>query len=149
LPNIGRSFRKKPNGGRKRDGPSGLNEMSNPKKAFAILGIAFLLLFAWVFWYIAIYDFDIAHAASTGNVKEVARLLDRNPDLLESRADGWTPLNWAATNGRAEVVQLLLDRGADIDAENEWGKTSLELAEEKGHNEVVELLAQRGAKKTE
>ena len=123
--------------------------MSKPNKLGAFLGVSFLLLFAWVFWYIAIYDFDIAHAASTGDVKEVARLLDRNPDLLESRADGWTPLNWAATNGRAEVVQLLLDRGADIDAENEWGKTSLELAEEKGHKEVVELLAQRGAKKTE
>lgn len=115
------------------------------KKIFAGFGIVLVSLLAWVFWYIAIYGFDIARAAARGDVEEVERLLDRNPDLLESRADGWTPLNYAAINGRVEVVELILDRGADIDAKNEWGKTSLELAEEKGHTQVVELLTQRGA----
>jgi len=118
-----------------------------PKIAFALFAIVVVSLAAWTFWYIAIYGFDIARAAATGDVKKVSRLLNRDPDLLESRADGWTPLNRAAANGKLEVVGLLLDRGANINAENEWGKTSLELAKENGHNEVVELLTQRGAKK--
>ena len=66
-----------------------------------------------------------------GNLEEVARILDKNPDLISCLAkappkkdDGQSPLMVAIKSDNLEVAHLLLDRGADVnfaDAINPYG----------------------------
>jgi len=66
-----------------------------------------------------------------GNLDEVARILDKNPDLISCLAkappkkdDGQSPLMVAIKSDNLEVAHLLLDRGADVnfrDAINPYG----------------------------
>ncbi len=56
-----------------------------------------------------------------GNLDEVARILDRHPDLISCLAkappkkdDGQSPLMVAIKSDNLEVAHLLLDRGADV-----------------------------------
>ena len=66
-----------------------------------------------------------------GNLDEVARILDKNPDLISCLAkappkkdDGQSPLMVAIKSDHLEVAHLLLDRGADVnfaDAINPYG----------------------------
>ena len=66
-----------------------------------------------------------------GNLEEVARILDKNPDLISCLAkappkkdDGQSPLMVAIKSDNLEVAHLLLDRGADVnfaDAVNPYG----------------------------
>ncbi len=62
-------------------------------------------------------DAGIFQAASSGDAKRVAALLDEDPTYADaSDAAGLRPLNYAARAGQAEVVMLLSSRGADLDA---------------------------------
>ncbi len=66
-----------------------------------------------------------------GNLEEVARILDKKPDLISCLAkappkkdDGQSPLMVAIKSDNLEVAHLLLDRGADVnfaDAVNPYG----------------------------
>ncbi len=66
-----------------------------------------------------------------GRLDEVARILDKNPDLISCLAkappkkdDGQSPLMVAIKSDNLEVAHLLLDRGADVnfaDAVNPYG----------------------------
>lgn len=66
-----------------------------------------------------------------GNLEEVARILDKNPDLISCLAkappkkdDGQSPLMVAVKSDNLEVAHLLLNRGADVnfaDAVNPYG----------------------------
>ena len=66
-----------------------------------------------------------------GNLEEVARMLDKNPDLISCLAkappkkdDGQSPLMVAIKSDHLEAAHLLLDRGADVnfaDAVNPYG----------------------------
>lgn len=56
-----------------------------------------------------------------GNLEEVARILDKNPDLISCLAkappkkdNGQSPLMVAIKSDNLEVAHLLLDRGADV-----------------------------------
>ncbi|MBI4472881.1 MAG: sigma-70 family RNA polymerase sigma factor [Acidobacteria bacterium] len=59
---------------------------------------------------------DFHEAAAIGDTELVARLLDRNPALLNSFSrEGFPALALAAHFGHADTVQFLLERSADID----------------------------------
>ncbi|MDE7200751.1 MAG: ankyrin repeat domain-containing protein [Lachnospiraceae bacterium] len=70
-------------------------------------------------------------AIRQGKLDEVARILDKNPDLIACLAkappkkdDGQSPLMVAIKSDNLEVAHLLLDRGADVnfrDAINPYG----------------------------
>ena len=70
-------------------------------------------------------------AIRQGNLDEVTRILDKNPDLISCLAkappkkdDGQSPLMVAIKSDNLEVAHLLLDRGADVnfaDAVNSYG----------------------------
>ena len=60
-------------------------------------------------------------AIRQGNLDEVTRILDKNPDLISCLAkappkkdDGQSPLMVAIKSDNLEVAHLLLDRGADV-----------------------------------
>ncbi len=60
-------------------------------------------------------------AIRQGNLDEVARILDKKPDLISCLAkappkkdDGQSPLMVAIKSDNLEVAHLLLDRGADV-----------------------------------
>lgn len=88
----------------------------------------------------------LLHAAKSGNVDNVRKLLDEGADI-EARTGFWenTPLIAAAWRGQAEVVRLLLDRGAKIEAVNAIRDTALNIAVQNGNADTVKLLLERGA----
>jgi ankyrin repeat protein len=67
-------------------------------------------------------DHAIHLAAAVGDVAQVEKLLDADPQLLH-RGDGQggTPLHRAVGAAAREVIELLLDRGADIHARHGAG----------------------------
>jgi ankyrin repeat protein len=89
---------------------------------------------------------DIFRAAGEGDEREVKRLLDADPALLERETNGgYRPLTVAAHCGQLGVLRLVIERGANINAEAYGGNTALHLAATRGYEEVVALLLNKGA----
>jgi ankyrin repeat protein len=89
----------------------------------------------------------IFRAMRAGDVGEVVRLLDAQPDLLEANEPvyKWPLLYEAARSGQAEVARVLLARGADINRGDPMGWAPIQAAAMYGHEEVVTLLLRAGA----
>jgi hypothetical protein len=63
-----------------------------------------------------------ADVAAVGDVPELRRRLERDPELVRLRTpDGFTPLHYAAFFGGAAAVEALLAADADPNAETEGG----------------------------
>ena len=94
-------------------------------------------------------DVKLADAASAGNIREIAALLDAGANIEMKKASRWgdTPLGVAAHKGHLPAVKLLLDRGADIEAKDQTGLTPLVNAIYNGHADVIVELLNRGADK--
>ncbi len=89
---------------------------------------------------------QILEAAESGDIRLIATLLGRDPDLANaSGAYAKTPLHWAAENDHADAARLLLDGGADLARVTTWGATPLEWAGYLGSRAVAEILLERGA----
>jgi ankyrin repeat protein len=87
-------------------------------------------------------------AMHRGDVDAVSRLLDENPELLEtpvSRVMGDRPLHVAAWEGNVPMVELLLARGADVNARGDDDSTPLHNAAVQGHVAAVGPLVAAGA----
>ncbi len=87
----------------------------------------------------------IYEAAEQGDIAEVERLLQADPDCLNQQGrGGWTPLHWAAAGGHADVVKLLLSKGADDTIRDRQGYSAMYWA---GHYhdeaEVTQILGRR------
>lgn len=88
----------------------------------------------------------IIRAIQRGNEGRVKRLLDADPELLESGDYvGDRPLIVATRLGHLEMVRVLVDRGANSNATGFGAKTALHWAADLGHDEIVELLVNKGA----
>ncbi|MCI0704720.1 MAG: ankyrin repeat domain-containing protein [Planctomycetia bacterium] len=55
-------------------------------------------------------------AASAGNEKAVALLIQHKADVNADGGAGWTPLHVAAQRGNVDVVKMLVKAGAKVDA---------------------------------
>lgn len=90
---------------------------------------------------------DIHDAARNGDVARVKELLEREPGLVNARANPWkeTPLHCAVDHRHREVVELLIAKGADVNAEDISRQTPLHEAAIRGHEEMVRLLLAHGA----
>jgi len=93
-------------------------------------------------------DLDLFDAASVGDTKRVAALLDRDPSQLNAYSnDGFYPLGLAAFFGHPETVRLLIARGADLAqvARNPMRVQPLNAAVAGRSMDVVRLLVDAGA----
>ena len=80
-------------------------------------------------------------AATMGDLKTLARLLDEGVDVDEEKeGDGQTALHAAATMGHEEIAVALLGAGANVDAEAKNGATPLMIASAMGHVGVARAL---------
>lgn len=88
----------------------------------------------------------ICAAAADGDLVKVDRFVDANPDSINERDGGRTPLHWAVNYGHVGISQYLLDHGADANSvatESKW--TPLHYAACWGPNEILRLLLAHGA----
>jgi ankyrin repeat protein len=94
---------------------------------------------------------DVFEAATAGDAKRVAALVDADRSLTDAVAkDGYTPLGLAAFFKRRDVVKALLDRGAKPSLPSrDQGFTPLHSAVATdaagGEREIVRLLLDAGA----
>lgn len=84
----------------------------------------------------------INEPARIGNLEEVRRRIQQEPQLVQSRDEcGCTPLFWALEGGQVEVAAWLLDQGADMnDTGDLMELTALYRACERGRLPMVEML---------
>jgi ankyrin repeat protein len=99
----------------------------------------------------------INSAVDAGDVKKIARILKKNPRLVNKKGDfGRTPLYKAAFNGNREVAELLISEGAEVNARDPRGSSPLHISAASkdvlfnknilnGRIEVAELLVSKGA----
>jgi ankyrin repeat protein len=90
-------------------------------------------------------------AVMEGNMGEVRRRLEAEPDLMEARdsedteEQDRTLLMVAADHGHLHLVRLLLEMGAEVNATTFHGATALQIAALRGHEEMVSMLLSSGA----
>jgi uncharacterized protein len=93
-------------------------------------------------------DLDVHEAAALGDLHELTRLLDSEPEQIGAESgDGFFPLGYAAYFGHIDAVRLLLDRGAPVDqrSTNPLGVAPIHSALGNGHKEIATLLLRHGA----
>jgi len=132
-------------------------QISSPSKLDTFVttrNLLLLILAGVVVWWIATIVFsghgrgDLSAAAYRGDDAGVSEILDKHPELINTKdSSGSTPLHHAAYGGQAQTAELLLDKGADIDSVNGDGKTSLQIALNVygGGYSVAKVLIRRGA----
>ena len=81
------------------------------------------------------------YAASTGQVKMIALLLENHAYIDAESPNGSTPLMMASMYGSPESVKLLLDEGADPLLKNQQGMTALQFAKQANRVDAVELMS--------
>lgn len=88
---------------------------------------------------------ELITAVTNGLTKTVQKLIDENPDLVNS-VDGKTPiLHIAVIKGNGNVVEKLLQLGADKEIRNEDGSTPLLTAVKFKKLQCAKLLIDNGA----
>ncbi len=87
------------------------------------------------------------YAASSGNAKEVHRLLESGAEANQQDGNGWSPLHFAAQAASPECVDVLLRFGATPGLRDAYGNTALFRAvfASRGEGEVIQLLRKAGA----
>ena len=86
----------------------------------------------------------ILNAAASGNLLEVALLVDRNASVDTADYDKRTALHLSCCEGHDDIVRFLLSRGADANFQDRWGNQPLKDAISHGRVRVVKTLQQAG-----
>lgn len=90
----------------------------------------------------------LTDAASKGDIKTLAALLDGGADVNLEEADfqGWTALMSATTSGQTGAVKFLISKGANARVRLKDGETTLiQAAQNENNREIVEALIKAGA----
>lgn len=86
-----------------------------------------------------IYD-----AVKGGNLEEVMRMVERDPQIVMTRL-GHEAFHRACYEGHVDIVEFLMDHGAQQDWFDFMGRRALHLASSEGQEAVVRLLLDRQA----
>jgi len=76
-----------------------------------------------VLWVVPLYSQDIFSAIRQGELDRVKELIEKNPELVETRQGNRYPLHFAALLRRKDIAELLISKGADV---NKFGKNASE-----------------------
>ncbi|MCF7707367.1 MAG: ankyrin repeat domain-containing protein [Verrucomicrobia bacterium] len=87
----------------------------------------------------------LLQSALSGNIDQVASVLDNIEDIDSAGSDERTALMLAAFNGHTDIVNLLLGKGADVNAVDAAGRTALMYAATGEFPKTVKLLLDNGA----
>jgi len=88
-------------------------------------------------------------AALNGDLDGLKRMLDQNPEGIESVDDyGRGLLEYATLGGRERIAAYLIEQGVDSTAENDANASVLDIAAESGWIEIVKLIAHKKPKNT-
>jgi ankyrin repeat protein len=93
-------------------------------------------------------ELSFAEACAVGDERRALALLDRDPSLLDRRADdGYPPLGLAIFFHHPALARTLIERGADVNAaaDNAQRVAPLHSAASVGDIETMRLLLDRGA----
>jgi len=89
---------------------------------------------------------DIFDALRRGDVPMIKALIEKTPQILESRdGNGRTPLHYAAWGGDAGFISYLIDKGAKPGLQDSEAQTPLHLAAMKDRKDAVAELVRRGS----
>ena len=115
------------------------------RRSFGHLSQVALLLFVLLAASYASAD-PVHEAARRGDVVEVKRLLQGNPQLANAPgAQDATPLHFAVFNNRKEVVDFLLANGADPNRQLTSGWTPVHVAANNDKKDILQVLLAHGA----
>lgn len=105
-----------------------------------------ILLMLSIGFSIQITAAEIHKAAKDGDFETVKKLLEKDPNLLNTgNRLQQTPLLMASFGGHANIVLFLIEKGAKINQPDSFGATPLHMAVLGGQAEIVELLISKGA----
>jgi ankyrin repeat protein len=113
-----------------------------------VITLPVCLVLAALFLFVPAAAAPIHHAAASGDVARVTRLLRANPKLVDAKVwtgdweDGWTPLHFSVYSGNVAVTRLLISKRARVNARDSHGSTPLYYADTKP---MVEMLLAQGA----
>ncbi|MCO5614591.1 hypothetical protein L7F22_068874 [Adiantum nelumboides] len=88
---------------------------------------------------------SIHHAASTGDIEMLRKLLADGADKDEKDAEGRTALHFCCGFGDVKCAEALLEAGAAVDALDKNNNTALHYAAGYGRRECVEIVLKNGA----
>jgi len=98
------------------------------------------------------FEKSACHAAMTGNLERLQRILEKHPEQLNGACDatgGYSPLIYAARAGHTDIVKYLIDKGASVNQRTSgMGSTALHRSAFAGNKEVVRILLLAGADPT-
>lgn len=88
---------------------------------------------------------ELHAAATSGDAKQIAVLMEHGAKADARAPDGSTPLHTAARHGQSAAVVALVEAGANPDFRNDDGMTPMHLAASAGDAASIELFAGIGA----
>ena len=88
---------------------------------------------------------DFHEAVTSGNLDQAQALLEVEPMLVESKADGSYPIFEVLREDQMQMFMLLIDNGADVNVKDEQGNTPLHYAAQEGQTELTKILIDKGA----
>lgn len=117
--------------------------MNMLKALFAVLALSFSLSS------LALTDDEsiaFTDAITEGKLKEVKKYTKAEPNLINDKIFGWSPLQMAANKNQTAVVKYLLSKGADINYIHPVAHhTAFHLAALNMQEDMAKLLASSGA----
>ena len=87
----------------------------------------------------------LVEAVTTGQLREVRRLLGDGVDTNVATESGTPVITYASLHGLENVAKALIDEQADLNAQNRAGATALMYAAQFQHNGIVDALIEGGA----
>jgi hypothetical protein len=110
-----------------------------------------VIVFLCVFFTVPpVFSADIHEAAKKGDLEQIQKMLDENPELLDALdKNGFTPLHWAVIFGKKDMIEYLIGKDADIKGLKKAlrGWTPLQSALFAYNNDMSDLLVAHGALK--
>ena len=105
-----------------------------------------IVLFVFIFLGNSIFAQEIFEAVKSKNLARVKTLVEKNPELVNSKDEsGKTPLFWACSAVSEEIIKHLIEKGADINARDRVASIPLHYLAYNGDREIVNYLIEKGA----